>query len=125
MGYAEAREYRKPPCYLWGPSSLLLLAVLVRLGYFPAVLLYGYLLASLAAFLLYALDKRAAAARRRRVRERTLHLAALCCGWPGAVLAQRLLHHKTQKGSFLVLFRLTVFANAAALALYGWARAGG
>ncbi|WP_328747691.1 DUF1294 domain-containing protein [Geomonas anaerohicana] len=97
----------------------------MQLGLFPAVLLYGYLLASVAAFLLYVLDKQAAGAGRRRIRERTLHLAALCCGWPGAVLAQRLLHHKTQKGSFLVVFRLTVLANAAALALYGWARKGG
>ncbi|WP_224982964.1 DUF1294 domain-containing protein [Geomonas agri] len=125
MGYAEAGEHRKPPSYLLGPASLLLLAVLVRLELFPAALLYVYLLASLATFLLYAVDKNAAVAGVRRVRERTLHLAALCCGWPGAVLAQRLLHHKTQKGSFLVVFRLTVLANAAVLALYGWACPGG
>ncbi|MBJ6799888.1 DUF1294 domain-containing protein [Geomonas propionica] len=124
MGYAEAREHRKPPSYLWGPASLLLLAALVRLGLFPAALLFAYLLASLLAFLLYALDKQAALRGMRRVRERTLHLAALLGGWPGAVLAQRALHHKTQKGSFLVLFRLTVLANCAALALYGWAGPG-
>ncbi|QWV98702.1 DUF1294 domain-containing protein [Geomonas nitrogeniifigens] len=125
MGYAEAKEHRKPPSYLWGPSFLLLLCALVRLELLPAPLLSAYLLSSLAAFFLYAADKSAAIRGARRISERTLHLAGLFGGWPGALLAQRLLHHKSQKGSFQLAFRFTVLANSAALALYAYGRPGG
>ncbi|QXE92746.1 DUF1294 domain-containing protein [Geomonas subterranea] len=125
MGYAEAREHRTHSSYLWGPAFLLLLCALVRLARLPVPILYIYLLSSLTAFTLYAVDKRAAVRGGRRIRERTLHLAGLFGGWPGAVLAQRVLHHKSQKRSFQLVFRLTVLANAGALALYVWGRPGG
>jgi uncharacterized membrane protein YsdA (DUF1294 family) len=37
-------------------------------------------------------------------------------GWPGAIMAQRTLRHKTQKRSFRRTFGLTVVANLLALA---------
>lgn len=43
------------------------------------------------------------------------HLLALIGGWPGALLAQRLYHHKTKKPSFRFVFWLTVLGNCAAL----------
>ncbi|MBU5612967.1 DUF1294 domain-containing protein [Geomonas azotofigens] len=125
MGYAEAREHQQPPSLLWGAAFSLLLCALVRLELLSMSLLGGYLLLSLCAFLLYAADKHAALRGGRRIRERTLHLAGLLGGWPGAVLAQHLLHHKSRKRSFQLAFRLTALANSAALALYAWGRPGG
>lgn len=59
-----------------------------------------YLPASLAALLLYGIDKAAARRDRRRIRESTLHLVALAGGWPGALLARRAFRHKTRKQPF-------------------------
>jgi uncharacterized membrane protein YsdA (DUF1294 family)/cold shock CspA family protein len=66
---------------------------------------------SLATFLVYWMDKRASVKGRARVSERTLHALALAGGWPGALLAQHLLRHKTRKPAFLRFFWLTVCLN--------------
>jgi len=92
--------------YLW-------LAV-ARLGaalWFPL----AYLVLSVLAYLLYAADKRAAVAGTRRTPERTLLLASLLGGWPGAVVAQQVLRHKNRKTSFQLAFWLAVAANLIAL----------
>ena len=65
-------------------------------------------------FIVYALDKSAAKAGRWRVAEKTLHLLALAGGWPGALLAQQLLRHKTSKPGFIAMFWFTVLVNVAA-----------
>lgn len=65
----------------------------------------------------YAVDKRAARRGRRRVRERTLLALGLAGGWPGALVAQRTLRHKTAKRSFRRAFAGTVVANLAIVAL--------
>ena len=70
-----------------------------------------YALASLACFSAYAMDKSAARSRSRRTPERTLLLLGLAGGWPGALLAQRMLRHKNAKTAFQVKFWLTVVAN--------------
>ena len=75
-----------------------------------------YLVASLVAFLAYALDKSAARNGQWRTKESTLHLIALAGGWPGALAAQRLLRHKSRKQSFQILFWATVVLNCCALA---------
>jgi len=66
-------------------------------------------------FVAYAIDKRAARRRRRRTPESTLHTLAICGGWPGAIVAQETLRHKTHKPAFRRWFWLTVLANIAAL----------
>ena len=70
-----------------------------------------YMALSLATFIVYAGDKRAARLGQWRVAENTLHGLALAGGWPGALLAQHLLRHKTSKPDFRRLFWLTVAAN--------------
>ncbi|MBW8847745.1 MAG: cold shock and DUF1294 domain-containing protein [Burkholderiales bacterium] len=69
---------------------------------------------SMATFIIYALDKRAAACGDWRVAENTLHALSLACGWPGALLAQQLLRHKSAKPSFRRIYWLTVAVNIAA-----------
>ena len=80
-----------------------------------------YAVASVACFTAYAIDKRAAVRKRRRTPERTLLLLGLACGWPGGLLAQSWLRHKSSKASFLLRFWLTVAANLAALTALAWA----
>nr|WP_245879679.1 DUF1294 domain-containing protein [Zobellella endophytica] len=75
-----------------------------------------YLGLSLAAYLAYALDKQAARQDQWRTKESTLHLLALFGGWPGALVAQHRLRHKSRKTSFRVVFWLTVALNLLALA---------
>lgn len=75
-----------------------------------------YASASVVCFTAYAMDKAAARAGRWRISERTLLLLGLVGGWPGAVLAQQCLRHKSRKPSFRTWFWFTVLCNVAATA---------
>ena len=70
---------------------------------------------SIIAFVAYGYDKRASRRGDERVSERTLHLLALCGGWPGALAGQLIFRHKTRKTSFRVCFWLTVLDNGTLL----------
>lgn len=72
-----------------------------------------YAIASLVCFGAYAFDKSAAIAGRRRISEQTLLLLGLAGGWPGAILAQQTLRHKSSKASFRTAFWGTVVLNVA------------
>lgn len=84
---------------------------------FPLLVLIFYLAASFVTFLVYAVDKSAAVNGNRRIREHTLHLLALIGGWPGALIAQKLLRHKSKKRSFQAVFRITVVLHSAMLGM--------
>lgn len=71
-------------------------------------LLWISLAASVVTFVVYARDKSAAQRGTRRTPEFVLHFLGAFGGWPGAFVAQRLLHHKTRKLVFQILFWLTV-----------------
>lgn len=73
-----------------------------------------YLGSSVASFVVYAADKSAAAAGRWRTSESTLLAFGLIGGWPGAIVAQRTLRHKSRKHSFQVAFWGTVALNVIA-----------
>ena len=77
----------------------------------PYWVLFVYLGTSLICILIYSVDKSAAAQGRWRVSESALLLLGLAGGWPGAILAQRLLHHKTKKRSFQSAFAGSVVVN--------------
>lgn len=83
-----------------------------------------YLILSALTFVVYAVDKSAAVKGRWRVPEKNLHLLALLGGWPGALLAQTWLRHKTIKTSFRAIFWLTVFINITGFALLIGLRSG-
>ncbi|MEN9373154.1 MAG: hypothetical protein RIR79_706 [Pseudomonadota bacterium] len=72
---------------------------------------YLILVMSMVTFIVYAVDKNAARRNAYRVSEKTLHVLALLGGWPGALLAQQMLRHKSVKPQFRLLFWLTVCGN--------------
>ena len=66
-------------------------------------------------FIMYAWDKHKAKQsvnkKVTRTSERTLHLLALCGGWPGALIAQQLLRHKSQKKRFITVLWVCILLN--------------
>lgn len=97
---------------------LLLVGAAVLTEKLPAVVLVIYLAASLVTFILYAMDKAAARKGRQRTPESTLHWMAVLGGWPGALIAQRILRHKSIKREFRRVFWATIVINCAALAYF-------
>jgi uncharacterized membrane protein YsdA (DUF1294 family) len=77
----------------------------------------SYLALSLLSLLIYAIDKSAARAGRQRIPENSLHVVALLGGWPGALLAQQWLRHKSSKLSFRIVCWCTVVLNIAVFML--------
>lgn len=96
-------------------SFLVALATLVAVGWLEISWLALYYGASLITYGIYARDKTAAQNARRRTPELTLHLLSLVGGWPGALIAQVVLRHKTRKTSFLIGYWFTVIVNCIAL----------
>lgn len=116
----------------WSFPRLLAIPAFLALGYYVSsrwglkpYVVPTYLAVSVVAFLAYALDKAAAVRQRWRTAESTLHLLGIAGGWPGALLAQQLLRHKTAKPSFVAMFWVTVLVNVAAFVIWhagasGW-----
>lgn len=107
----------------WLPA-LLGLAALVGIvvsafgGYLPRQVGIVCVVASIVAFVAYAVDKARASRNAWRIRETSLHLISLCGGWPGALAAQHLLRHKNRKPGFQVTFWATVALNIGAVVLW-------
>ncbi|WP_217877258.1 DUF1294 domain-containing protein [Pseudoalteromonas shioyasakiensis] len=77
-----------------------------------------YSVASLISFLVYGWDKRLAMQHGEnviRVPERTLHILGLIGGWPGSLIAQQWLRHKSKKRSFIAVLWLTIIVNGSVL----------
>ncbi|SEK34834.1 Uncharacterized membrane protein YsdA, DUF1294 family [Roseateles sp. YR242] len=97
---------------LWLIPTFASLVLLTHLAWPLPHALWGlYMAMSLATFIVYALDKRAARLGQWRVKEITLHGLAFLCGWPGALLAQHLLRHKRAKPGFRRTFWLSTALN--------------
>lgn len=99
-------------------AFLTAIAVYSYLTKIPFIVTVFYFVMSILTFTAYAFDKSAAKHGKQRIRERTLHLLALFCGWPGAAAAQQIFRHKTLKKSFRFVFFLTVFLNSSALLFF-------
>lgn len=102
-----------------GPAfALIFCAALIGAGLLrqiPMKVLLAYAAMSAIAFIAYGLDKSAASAGRQRTPESTLHFLGLFCGWPGALLAQRMFRHKSRKAAFQSTFWSAVAVNVVAL----------
>jgi uncharacterized membrane protein YsdA (DUF1294 family)/cold shock CspA family protein len=104
----------------WGTASLFALPAFL-LVYLAVAVIWNvpgwvaalYAGASVVCALVYAIDKSAAKAGRWRVSESTLHTLSLVGGWPGALVAQQVLRHKSNKATFRTAFWGTVVANVA------------
>ncbi len=94
-------------------SFLAIVTLAVLIGKAPPLLIYVYLTASFLTFLKYGLDKSAAKKNKWRTPEITLHLLAIIGGWPGALIAQQTLRHKSKKVSFRIVLWFTVLLNCA------------
>ncbi|NIM43213.1 MAG: DUF1294 domain-containing protein [Hydrogenophaga sp.] len=119
------RRRERPGSATWGlatrlaiPVFLLVCATVAWLWRPPLWVAGWYVAASAVAFMAYAMDKSAAVGGGWRIRESRLHLLALVGGWPGALLAQQVLRHKTSKAEFRGVFWGTVVGNVVGLVVW-------
>lgn len=89
-------------------AALIVVQVLFGL---PIWVMWLYAIASAVTFVAYAIDKRAARRNTWRIEEGTLLVLGLLGGWPGALIAQETLRHKTVKKEFRAAFWGTVVIN--------------
>ncbi len=111
------------PAYWVVIVFLALILLAMGLGKLPIWILAIYFAMSVCTFFFYAVDKSAATKDRWRTSENTLHGLALFGGWPGAMIAQQSLRHKSTKKTFQMIFWMTVAVNSgllAWLAMSGW-----
>ena len=116
---------RKPPLriprFALGAGFLLAAIVLMIVGKVPAVLSLGYVVMSVVSYIAYVLDKDAAGkAGRQRTPETTLHMLDALGGWPGGLIAQQQMRHKTVKASFQAGFWTSVVSNLLLAGLLWW-----
>jgi len=113
---------RSSPVFGSFPLFVALLFVLFIIGVtvagrLPLSVAATYGAVGILTFLSYWFDKAAAQRGQWRIKESYLLFLGLAGGWPGAVVAQRVLRHKSRKQSFQVAFWGTVVMNSVAL---GW-----
>ncbi|MEV8254200.1 DUF1294 domain-containing protein [Rhodoglobus sp. NPDC076762] len=87
------------------------ISIVTAIGALPWIFAALYLVMSVITYASYASDKKAAQTRQWRVTESALLGLGLFGGWPGAILAQQRLRHKTQKPMFRQAFWGTVVLN--------------
>lgn len=120
VGETAPVDDRAKPGWFGPAFALLFVATLtgtVFTDQLPMNILLAYAAVSAIAFIVYGLDKSAATAGRQRTPETTLHFLGFICGWPGALLAQRVFRHKSRKAAFQSTFWGTVALNVIALLL--------
>ncbi|MDN2662729.1 cold shock and DUF1294 domain-containing protein [Psychromonas sp. 14N.309.X.WAT.B.A12] len=109
----------KPKSYILSSIFTVLFCIGLVLAVFsrklPFFIGFAYVLISLITILVYAQDKYSAQTGRWRTSVATLHFLSLIGGWPGALIAQKVLRHKTSKSEFISTYRVTVFFNIATL----------
>lgn len=89
-------------------------AICCLFGIAPSWAFVLYLAMSSITYVFYYVDKSAAQKGEWRTPEKTLQLLALFGGWPGALVAQQTLRHKSNKSSFREVFRATIVLNSCA-----------
>lgn len=113
---AQASTSSGPHNWMLAVAFLCVMGIFTAAGKLPFSIFGLYLMGSAVAFLAYWIDKSAARNNQWRTPESSLHLYSLVGGWPGALVAQKVLRHKSSKTSFLTTFWATVILNCSALA---------
>ncbi|MCJ8337223.1 MAG: DUF1294 domain-containing protein [Pseudomonadales bacterium] len=96
----------------------LLLSYSIYLQQIPEVIGLIYLCVSVLTYVLYGIDKSAAKKGQWRIKEASLQICSLLGGWPGAVIAQVMLRHKSRKLRFQIVFWLTLAVNLTLFIFY-------
>ena len=105
----------------WPTGSLVVLAAFA-LTYLVVTLIWGtrlylalaYVVMSLVCATAYWMDKTASQTGQWRISESTLLILGALGGWPGAIIAQQMLRHKTSKASFQAEFMFSIAINVLA-----------
>lgn len=115
-------DYASYPTFLQGVVPLWheqLQPLLAGVNLWPLlVVVYGVM--SLICFVAYYRDKQFAIKKQQRTPEARLHLFEVLGGWPGGLLAQRLIRHKNRKLSYQLVFWLIVLLHATLAGLLLW-----
>ncbi len=115
-------DYASYPALLQGVAPLWherLKPLLLDVNLLP-LLAAVYGLMSLVCFVAYYRDKQFAIKGQQRTPEARLHLYEVLGGWPGGLLAQRLIRHKNRKLSYQLVFWLIVLLHMALAGLVLW-----
>lgn len=104
------RPLQKNSFYLLHCGIVILGAYFIETHYFKVTpfvpktlllfLVYQFVVINIITYLAYWVDKRAAVRGEWRIPERNLHALEMIGGWSGALLAQKILHHKNKKKSY-------------------------
>ncbi len=84
----------------------------------PEIFAAIYVIASVVTIAVYAIDKYSSIRGGWRVSEAMLLLLGLIGGWPGAIVAQQAIRHKSRKPAFRRAFWATVVINVAVFVLW-------
>jgi uncharacterized membrane protein YsdA (DUF1294 family) len=115
---ALIRPLQKNNFYILHTGIVILAAYYIETHWFRAsvfgyktlllFLVFHIISINLTTIVAYFVDKRAATRHAWRVPENTLHVLEFLGGWLGALIAQKIFHHKTKKKSFRNIFWLMV-----------------
>jgi uncharacterized membrane protein YsdA (DUF1294 family) len=116
----NAKLTEKPPkefskSILLAITFLAIICISLFLNILSMATILTYVILSIVTYLTYAKDKSAAEDGSWRTPENTLHILALLGGWPGAIIAQKKLRHKSRKQPFRFIFWVTALVNTASL----------
>ncbi|MDO4449365.1 MAG: DUF1294 domain-containing protein [Moraxella sp.] len=92
-------------------SYFALVCIAVLFFNFSKMILFWYVIMSIASFIAYYTDKQYAKTDDWRIPEKTLHIIDVLGGWIGASFAHKFLNHKATKAEFRGMFYITIIAN--------------
>jgi uncharacterized membrane protein YsdA (DUF1294 family)/cold shock CspA family protein len=110
----KAPNQRNTPAIVVAVLFLAAVGVSVALDQVPLIAGVAYGALSLITFGAYAWDKSSAKRGAWRTAEGRLHVLGLAGGWPGALIAQQTLRHKSKKASFVTVLWATALINGGA-----------
>ncbi len=102
---------------VFGAIAIVLFVALVGLPHLPMIACW-LIATNVTAFIAFAFDKSVAGRRLARVPENVLLGIALIGGSLGALIAMRLVHHKTAKKSFLLRMAVVLLLQIVLIAAY-------